>query len=236
MAAVSRPELDLRRWSGCRRVDRGGQRDVCGAAGPGRGGQGRGARRGGGGPPGQRVGGAVGIVQGALVERLTEDSCRVVPGSLCFGKVFTREDGSWLRLLPEVDKATAEAAAALVQRTRKAPSVAPAAGPSAHPSFTHGAGKDGAPRPDETVGRHRPAAYAERRGRCVNRVTHHPRRRLYGLARARSCAAAGPAGGVGRRVRAGDWGGTSRARRGTAGDSRERRRARVRRVARSAAR
>ncbi|GAA2438065.1 hypothetical protein GCM10010433_43590 [Streptomyces pulveraceus] len=44
--------------------------------------------------PGQHAGGAEGIAQGARAERLTGDSYRAVPGRLCLGKVFTREDGS----------------------------------------------------------------------------------------------------------------------------------------------
>lgn len=57
---------------------------------------------------------------------------------------ITLTSDTYTSLLPEVDKAAAEAAAALVPRARKAPSVAPAVGP-----LTQEGGKDEAPRPAE---------------------------------------------------------------------------------------
>ncbi|MFJ1843309.1 hypothetical protein [Streptomyces sp. NPDC088146] len=45
---------------------------------------------------------------------------------------ITLTSDTYTSLLPEVDKAAAEAAAALVPPARKAPAVAPAVGPSAH--------------------------------------------------------------------------------------------------------
>lgn len=49
---------------------------------------------------------------------------------------ITLTSDTYTSLLPEVDKAAAEATAALVPRARKAVSVAPAVGPSAHASLT----------------------------------------------------------------------------------------------------
>ncbi|WP_434591814.1 site-specific integrase [Streptomyces sp. A5-4] len=62
---------------------------------------------------------------------------------------ITLTSDTYTSLLPEVDKSAAEAAAALVPRARKAPSVAAAVGPSAHASLTQEAGNDEAPRPAE---------------------------------------------------------------------------------------
>ncbi|MBT2492138.1 site-specific integrase [Streptomyces sp. ISL-96] len=62
---------------------------------------------------------------------------------------ITLTSDTYTSLLPEVDKAAAEAAAQLVPRARKATSVAAAAAPSAHASLTHEAPNDAAPQPAE---------------------------------------------------------------------------------------